>query len=87
MEPLKDYDCTIQYHPGKANVVVDALSMKSFGSLAHFSIERRPLILEILELMDQGLILDISDEGALLAHIRVRLDLRDRIRVTQHRDS
>ncbi|GJZ87826.1 putative reverse transcriptase domain-containing protein [Tanacetum coccineum] len=23
-----DYDCEIQYHPGKANVVVDALSMK-----------------------------------------------------------
>ena len=23
---LKDYDLTIKYHPGKANVVVDALS-------------------------------------------------------------
>ncbi|XP_052172215.1 uncharacterized protein LOC127788144 [Diospyros lotus] len=26
MEFLKDYDCTIQYHPGCANVVADALS-------------------------------------------------------------
>ncbi|WMV24964.1 hypothetical protein MTR67_018349 [Solanum verrucosum] len=26
MELLKDYDVTIQYHPGKANVVVDSLS-------------------------------------------------------------
>ena len=26
MELLKDYDCTIDYHPGKANVVVDALT-------------------------------------------------------------
>ena len=25
MELLKDYDCTIQYHPGRANVVADAL--------------------------------------------------------------
>ncbi|KAI3678914.1 hypothetical protein L6452_38218 [Arctium lappa] len=28
MELLKDYDCEIHYHPGKANVVVDALSRK-----------------------------------------------------------
>ncbi len=26
MELLKDYDCDIIYHPGKANVVADALS-------------------------------------------------------------
>ncbi|GJY56551.1 hypothetical protein Tco_0455666 [Tanacetum coccineum] len=28
MELLSDYDCEIHYHPGKANVVADALSMK-----------------------------------------------------------
>ncbi|WMV50417.1 hypothetical protein MTR67_043802, partial [Solanum verrucosum] len=26
LELIKDYDCTIDYHPGKANVVADALS-------------------------------------------------------------
>ena len=26
LELIKDYDCTIEYHPGKANVVADALS-------------------------------------------------------------
>ena len=35
MELVKDYDCTIQYHFGKANVMADALSRKSLGSLAH----------------------------------------------------
>ena len=34
MEFLKDYDFTLHYHPGKANVVVDALSRKSRGVLA-----------------------------------------------------
>ena len=29
MELIKDYDCVIDYHPEKANVVVDALSRKS----------------------------------------------------------
>ena len=35
MELLKDYDCIIDYHPGKANVVADSLSRKSTGSLAY----------------------------------------------------
>ena len=42
MELIKDYDCVIDYHFGKANVVVDALSRKSVQKLralnAHFSL-------------------------------------------------
>ncbi|GKD51458.1 putative reverse transcriptase domain-containing protein, partial [Tanacetum coccineum] len=29
LELLSDYDCELHYHPGKANVVADALSQKS----------------------------------------------------------
>ena len=42
MELIKDYDCVIDYHPGKANVVADALSRKSMQMLrvlnAHLSL-------------------------------------------------
>ena len=33
MELIKDYDCVIDYHPGKANVVADALSRKTVQML------------------------------------------------------
>ena len=42
MKSIKDYDCVIDYHPGKANVVADALSIKSLQTLralnAHLSL-------------------------------------------------
>ncbi|WMV58168.1 hypothetical protein MTR67_051553, partial [Solanum verrucosum] len=49
LELLKDYDVTILYHSGKANVVADALRRKtpSKGSLAALSIERRPLARDV----------------------------------------
>ena len=34
MEYLEVYDFTLKYHPGKTNVVADALSRKSQGVLA-----------------------------------------------------
>ena len=34
MEFLEDYDFTLHYHPGKENVVADALSRKSRRALA-----------------------------------------------------
>ena len=42
MELIKDYDCMIDYHPGKANVVANALIRKSVQTLralnAHLSL-------------------------------------------------
>ena len=42
MELIKDYDCVINYHPRKANVVAEALSRKTMQMLralnAHLSL-------------------------------------------------
>ena len=85
MELLKDYDCSILYHPGKANVVADALSRKSAGSLAHISIERRPIIKELHELIDQGLQWKVTKK-CILAQFRVRSVYLDRVKAAQRRD-
>ena len=47
MEFLEDYDFTLHYHPGKANVVADSLSRKSQGALASIA-SREWRMLEIV---------------------------------------
>ncbi|KAH0641849.1 hypothetical protein KY290_033468 [Solanum tuberosum] len=88
IELLKDYDLSILYHPGKANVVADALSRKavSMGSLAFLSVEERPLTLDIQSLANSMVRLDISDSRRILAFMGVQSSLLDRIRGCQFED-
>nr|XP_016485191.1 PREDICTED: uncharacterized protein LOC107805635 [Nicotiana tabacum] len=53
-------------HPGKANMVADALSRKSMGSLAHLGADQRPLAREVYQLACLGVRISTSDEGKVM---------------------
>ncbi len=40
---FKDYNMSILYHLGKDNIVADALSRLSMGSVAHVEIDKKEL--------------------------------------------
>ena len=71
-----DYDCTIKYYPGKANVVVDALSRRLESSLSHMRSGYLPLLVDLRALR---VILEAEDSRALLATFHVRPLLVDQI--------
>ena len=57
MELIKDYDCVIDYHPGKANVVADGLSRMSAQTLralnAHLSLsDDDAIVAELIAKLD-----------------------------------
>ena len=73
MELLKDYDFTIDYHPGKANVVADALSRK----------ERLPKLVDLRALRVD---LEMDEMKTLMARLTIRPLLHDQIKERQKED-
>ena len=85
MKLIKDYDVTIQYHPGKANVVADTLSRKMvvMGNLAYLSVTKGPLAKEIQTLESKFMHLSISERGRVLASVEVKDTFIKEIKVGQ----
>ena len=83
MELLKDYDLTISYHPGKVNVVADALSKKFAGNLATLLTTQKH-ILEYLSKM--RIEVRFYETEAQLANLRVQPTLIEKIKIEQSND-
>ena len=60
LEFLKDYDMSVHYHHGKANVVADALSRLSMGSVARVEDKRK----------DSGVIGQNGAESSLVVEVK-----------------
>ena len=80
MELLKDYDCTILYHLGKANVVANALSRKSMDSLANIAVQKRRMVREVRNCLNDGVVLSVTNTGTMLAHVQVRSSLVEEVK-------
>jgi len=64
VELIKDYDNIIDYHPGKANVVADALSRKDKAIKGGPATWNEKTMIELKRL---GVVLNMSPEGSLMA--------------------
>nr|GEU95995.1 nucleotide-binding alpha-beta plait domain-containing protein [Tanacetum cinerariifolium] len=78
----QDYDTNIHYHPGKANVVADALSRKS-GIIVGIKVEEE--IIRDLERLDIEIY--VRGQHGYWASLRVEPDLISRIKEAQKEDS
>jgi ribonuclease HI len=60
LELIKDYDLEIQYHPGKANLVADALSRKGQANMA-LTFQLPEELMEEFEKLNLGWLLILGD--------------------------
>ncbi|XP_022897626.1 uncharacterized protein LOC111411316 [Olea europaea var. sylvestris] len=85
LELVKDYDCTIHYHPGKANVVANALSRKTGSQLTVLPTVQKHLVRDF-EKLRLEVITPPTQTTARVRAFMIRPILLDRIKEAQNKD-
>ena len=81
---IKDYDCSINYHLGKAHVVADALSRKSSGFSTTLLTTQKEIIND-LERM--GIEIFMGDSQVFMASLTIQPTLIEKIKRSQVEDA
>jgi len=84
VELIKNYDCVIEYHPGKANVVADTLSHKNRIVETQWDDSDGRELSELRKIRAQ---VKVGPEESLIAHLKIRSTLRDKVLEAQRKDS
>ena len=83
---MKVYEINVYYHPGKDNVVADALSRMSMGSKAHVEDEKKVLMKDVHRLATLGVQLVDSTSRGVSVHPSFESSLVVEVKKGQHID-
>ena len=83
LELLKDYDMSVLYHHDKVNVVVDALSHMTMGSVSHIYKHEKDLSREV-QRFSRGAKMKNSPDGGSIVHHNSESSLVVGVKSKQH---
>ena len=82
LELLKDYDFSLNYHPGKANVVDDTLKRKTL----HMSVMMVKELELIEQFLDLSLVYEVTPHSVMLGMLKINNEVLNSITKAQKLD-
>lgn len=83
---MKDYDMSVLYHPGKANVVIDTLIRLPMGSVSHVEDGKKKLVQVVHQLTRLGFSLVDLAEASVWVQNSSKSSLVFEVKEKQDRD-